>query len=175
MWFTCQDEIIHIMPNMFYSFLTNDPFCCISQGWKEEWCREQTKGKIKASNRSCAARMFSSALLLIVIMWLRKCDGIKVEVPIVLLFRHEFKQLSLEGLVEALVLAIALRMIDTGDVALHPCHLTELIINLQYVKGVNVSSYKTLYCTVVIVIHHKVNMKLDCVTMCVTCPTALLS
>ena len=66
-------------------------------------------------------------------------------------------------------------MIGTGDVALHPCHLKELIIDLQYVKEVNVSSYNSLYCTVVIVIHHKVNMKLDCVTMCVTWPIAVMT
>ena len=58
-----------------------------------------------------------------------KCNGIQVEVPIILLFRHKFKQLSLENLVEVLVLGIALRMIGTGDVALHSCHLTELIID----------------------------------------------
>ena len=60
-----------------------------------------------------------------------------VEVPIILLFRHEFKHLSLECLDHCFEddwLAIALRMIGTGDVALHPCHLTELVIDLQHVS-----------------------------------------
>ena len=62
-------------------------------------------------------------------VWKENC--IYIQIPVALFMLNKLQQLPLQGLVKALIQSNALWMISTGDIILHFCQSSKLIIHLK--------------------------------------------